>query len=159
MITFKRYLLEKKGLWDNIHSKRKRIKQGSGERMRKPGSKGAPTNQDFKDASESTIDESIKDRGSHFANVAKNHNEKHKYHQALAYESEKDSPQRKAHQRAAHLHQTAAMTAKRVSDVHNPEHPDHHKVDDHTADYHNDAKKAKEAETVARESESEKRKN
>lgn len=49
--------LEEKGLWDNIHAKRKRIKQGSGERMRKPGSKGAPTNQDFKDASESTLDE------------------------------------------------------------------------------------------------------
>ena len=34
---------ESKGLWANIHAKRKRIKQGSGERMRKPGSKGAPT--------------------------------------------------------------------------------------------------------------------
>jgi hypothetical protein len=32
-----------KGLWDNIHAKRKRIAAGSGERMRKPGSKGAPT--------------------------------------------------------------------------------------------------------------------
>ena len=32
-----------RGLWDNIHAKRKRIKAGSGERMRKPGSKGAPT--------------------------------------------------------------------------------------------------------------------
>ena len=31
------------GLWANIHAKRKRIKAGSGERMRKPGSKGAPT--------------------------------------------------------------------------------------------------------------------
>ena len=31
------------GLWDNIHNKRKRIKDGSGERMRSPGSKGAPT--------------------------------------------------------------------------------------------------------------------
>ena len=31
------------GLWDNIHAKRKRIKAGSGERMRKPGSEGAPT--------------------------------------------------------------------------------------------------------------------
>ena len=30
-------------LWANIHAKRKRIKAGSGERMRKPGSKGAPT--------------------------------------------------------------------------------------------------------------------
>jgi hypothetical protein len=32
-----------KGLWDNIHAKRKRIAAGSGERMRKPGAKGAPT--------------------------------------------------------------------------------------------------------------------
>jgi hypothetical protein len=39
-----------RGLWDNIHAKRKRIKAGSGERMRKPGSKGAPTKQDFKDS-------------------------------------------------------------------------------------------------------------
>ena len=45
---------EKKGLWDNIHAKRKRIKAGSGEKMRKPGSKGAPTDADFKNASEST---------------------------------------------------------------------------------------------------------
>ena len=36
-------LEEKRGLWDNIHDKRKRIKAGSGERMRKPGSEGAPT--------------------------------------------------------------------------------------------------------------------
>jgi hypothetical protein len=36
-------LSEKRGLWDNIHAKRERIKAGSGERMRKPGSKGAPT--------------------------------------------------------------------------------------------------------------------
>ena len=34
---------EKRGLWDNIHAKRARIKAGSGERMRKPGSEGAPT--------------------------------------------------------------------------------------------------------------------
>jgi hypothetical protein len=33
----------KAGLWANIHAKRKRIKAGSGERMRKPGSEGAPT--------------------------------------------------------------------------------------------------------------------
>jgi len=36
------------GLWDNIHAKQERIKNGSGERMRKPGSKGAPTAEDFK---------------------------------------------------------------------------------------------------------------
>ena len=34
---------EERGLWDNIHAKRERIKAGSGEKMRKPGSKGAPT--------------------------------------------------------------------------------------------------------------------
>ena len=51
---FKEYVeLEEAGLWDNIHAKRKRIKNGSGERMRKPGSKGAPTDADFKAASES----------------------------------------------------------------------------------------------------------
>jgi hypothetical protein len=44
---------EKRGLWDNIHAKRKRIKAGSGERMRKPGSEGAPTKQNFRDAQES----------------------------------------------------------------------------------------------------------
>ncbi len=33
----------KPGLWANIHAKRERIKAGSGERMRKPGTKGAPT--------------------------------------------------------------------------------------------------------------------
>ena len=37
-----------KGLWDNIHAKRKRIAAGSKEKMRKPGSKGAPTNKALK---------------------------------------------------------------------------------------------------------------
>lgn len=36
-------LTEKRGLWDNIHAKQERIKHGSGEHMRKPGAKGAPT--------------------------------------------------------------------------------------------------------------------
>jgi hypothetical protein len=40
----------KAGLYANIHKKRERIKAGSGEKMRKPGTKGAPTSQDFKDA-------------------------------------------------------------------------------------------------------------
>jgi hypothetical protein len=35
------------GLYDNINAKRKRIAAGSKERMRKPGSKGAPTNEAF----------------------------------------------------------------------------------------------------------------
>ena len=37
-------------LYKNIHAKRKRIKNGSGETMRKPGSKGAPTAKAFKQA-------------------------------------------------------------------------------------------------------------
>ena len=40
----------KKGLYANIHAKRKRIKEGSGERMRKPGTKGAPTAKAFKES-------------------------------------------------------------------------------------------------------------
>ncbi len=40
----------KPGLYSNIHAKRKRIAAGSGEKMRKPGSKGAPSAKDFKDA-------------------------------------------------------------------------------------------------------------
>jgi len=40
--------MAKRGLYSNIHAKRKRIKAGSGEAMRKPGSKGAPTNKAFK---------------------------------------------------------------------------------------------------------------
>jgi hypothetical protein len=40
----------KKGLYANIHAKRARIKSGSNERMRKPGTKGAPTRKQFKRA-------------------------------------------------------------------------------------------------------------
>ena len=40
----------KPGLYANIQAKRERIRQGSLERMRKPGSPGAPTAQAFKDA-------------------------------------------------------------------------------------------------------------
>jgi hypothetical protein len=42
--------MPRKGLYANIHAKRKRIKAGSGETMRKPGSKGAPTAKAFKKA-------------------------------------------------------------------------------------------------------------
>ena len=48
------HINEGKGLWANIHAKRERIKRGSDERMRKPGSKGAPTKQAMKMASESS---------------------------------------------------------------------------------------------------------
>jgi hypothetical protein len=40
----------KPGLYANIHAKRERIKAGSGEKMRKPGSPGAPTNKAFKES-------------------------------------------------------------------------------------------------------------
>jgi hypothetical protein len=37
----------KAGLYANLHAKRERIKDGSGEKMKKPGTKGAPTKKDF----------------------------------------------------------------------------------------------------------------
>jgi hypothetical protein len=40
--------MSKPGLYANIHAKRERIKAGSGEKMRKVGSKGAPTAKAFK---------------------------------------------------------------------------------------------------------------
>jgi len=40
----------KPGLYANIHAKRERIKEGSGEKMRKPGTAGAPTKQAFKES-------------------------------------------------------------------------------------------------------------
>ncbi len=40
----------KTGLYSAIHAKRKRIAEGSGEKMKKPGTKGAPTKADFKQA-------------------------------------------------------------------------------------------------------------
>jgi hypothetical protein len=43
-------VMAKKGLYENIHAKRKRIAAGSGEKMRKPGSKGAPSAKAFKQA-------------------------------------------------------------------------------------------------------------
>jgi hypothetical protein len=38
----------KPGLYANIHAKRERVKEGSGEKMRKPGASGAPTAKAFK---------------------------------------------------------------------------------------------------------------
>ena len=40
--------MAKQGLYSNIHAKRKRIAAGSGERMRKKDSPGAPTNKAFR---------------------------------------------------------------------------------------------------------------
>ena len=38
------------GLYANIHAKRERIAAGSGEKMRKPGTKGAPTAKAFRES-------------------------------------------------------------------------------------------------------------
>ena len=40
--------MPKTGLYANIHAKRKRIANGSGERMRSPGDEGAPTDKAFR---------------------------------------------------------------------------------------------------------------
>lgn len=40
----------KKGLYANIHAKKARIAAGSGEKMRKPGAKGAPTDKAFRES-------------------------------------------------------------------------------------------------------------
>lgn len=56
-------LFEKKmGLWDNIHAKRKRIARGSGEKMRKPGSEGAPTKQDFINSQKEEVVNELSDK-------------------------------------------------------------------------------------------------
>ena len=43
-------IMAKRGLYANIHAKKKRIAAGSGEKMRKPGTKGAPTAANFRRA-------------------------------------------------------------------------------------------------------------
>jgi hypothetical protein len=43
-------VMAKPGLYANVNAKKKRIAAGSGEKMRKPGSKGAPTAANFKRA-------------------------------------------------------------------------------------------------------------
>jgi len=42
--------MSKRGLYSNIAAKRKRIAADSGEKMRKPGTKGAPTAAAFRAA-------------------------------------------------------------------------------------------------------------
>ena len=54
----------KNGLYANIHKKRARIAAGSGEKMKKPGTKGAPTAKDFKESAKTRkeiITEKMKD--------------------------------------------------------------------------------------------------
>jgi hypothetical protein len=45
----------KTGLYANIHKKRERIEKGSGEKMRKSGSEGAPTDAAFKKAAKTAM--------------------------------------------------------------------------------------------------------
>jgi hypothetical protein len=45
----------KPGLYANIHKKRERIAENSGEKMRKPGSPGAPTDDAFKKAAKTAM--------------------------------------------------------------------------------------------------------
>jgi hypothetical protein len=46
---------KKPGLYANIHAKKKRIAEGSGEKMRKPGSKGAPSDVAFRKAAKTRM--------------------------------------------------------------------------------------------------------
>ena len=43
-------MAKRPGLYANIHAKKKRIAAGSKEKMRKPGTKGAPTAANFRRA-------------------------------------------------------------------------------------------------------------
>ena len=58
--TRKESKMPKKGLYANIHAKRKRIAAGSGEKMRKAGSKGAPTAKAFKAAAKTAKKKTVK---------------------------------------------------------------------------------------------------
>jgi len=52
--------MAKQGLYSNIHAKRKRIAAGSGEKMRKAGSKGAPTAGQFKKAAKTAKNKKLR---------------------------------------------------------------------------------------------------
>jgi hypothetical protein len=45
----------KAGLYANIHKKRERIREGSGEKMRKAGAEGAPTDAAFRKAAKTAM--------------------------------------------------------------------------------------------------------
>ncbi len=59
--------MAKDGLYSNIHKKKKRIAAGSGEQMRKPGSKGAPTAQAFKDSEKTAKKKSMMNKNKNSA--------------------------------------------------------------------------------------------
>ena len=54
---------KKRGLYANIGAKKKRIKAGSGEKMRKPGDPGAPTAKNFKDTAKTAKKRKPKGKG------------------------------------------------------------------------------------------------
>jgi len=56
-----------RGLYANIHAKKKRIKAGSGEKMRKAGAKGAPKASAFRKAAKTAKKKPAKKRGSRYA--------------------------------------------------------------------------------------------
>jgi hypothetical protein len=55
--------MAKRGLYSNIAAKRRRIKAGSGEKMRKKGDKGAPTDKAFKQAAKTAKKPTKKKKG------------------------------------------------------------------------------------------------
>jgi hypothetical protein len=76
------------GLYSNIHAKRERIKAGSGETMRKPGDKGAPTASNFKQASKTTQVMKAKSKPM----VEKKTGEKYASKSVMAKHEKKESP-------------------------------------------------------------------
>jgi len=60
LLPYENGTVAKQGLYANIHAKRKRIAAGSGEKMRKPGSKGAPTAANFKRAAKTAKSNKLK---------------------------------------------------------------------------------------------------
>ena len=52
-----------KGLYANIHAKKKRIAAGSGETMRRPGAKGAPTKKAFVNSAKTAKKKPTKGKG------------------------------------------------------------------------------------------------
>jgi len=99
--NFRKTLEEKNGLWDNIHAKRKR-----GEKMRKPGEEGAPTDQDFKDAQKTSKNESVAEKKLTPAEMKKR--------EEIAKAMERDNPDMDMGKKMA----IATATAKRVAEDH-----------------------------------------
>jgi hypothetical protein len=56
--------MAKRGLYANINAKQDRIKNGSGEKMNKPGTKNAPSAKDFRDAKKTAKKNSLTNRWS-----------------------------------------------------------------------------------------------